>query len=79
MLVLNLQCGMELNQFCPPTSSEDVSLLFCLILILWRQPFIDNRKKILRIKVYNSFACDRGGGSYLRHMRGRLPEEAEAT
>ena len=27
--------GMELNQFRPPTSSNDLCLTFCLILILW--------------------------------------------
>ena len=26
---------MELNQFLPPTSSDDICLLFCLILLLW--------------------------------------------
>ena len=28
-------CGMELNQFRPPSSSDDLCLLFWLILFLW--------------------------------------------
>ena len=35
ILVLNLECGMELNKFCPPASSDDLCLLFCLILLQW--------------------------------------------
>ena len=34
ILVLNLLLGMELNQFRPSTSSDDLRLLFCLILLL---------------------------------------------
>ena len=37
ILVLNLWCGKELNQFPPPTSSDDLSPLFCLILLLCRE------------------------------------------
>ena len=33
-LVLNLLCGMELNEFCPPNSSDDLFLLSCLFLLL---------------------------------------------
>ena len=33
ILVLNLQCGMALNEFCPPSIS--LWLLFCLFLLLW--------------------------------------------
>ena len=31
ILVLNLQCGTELNKFRPPNSSDDLCLLFCLL------------------------------------------------
>ena len=33
ILVLNLYCAMQLNQFLPPASSYDLCLLFCLILL----------------------------------------------
>ena len=35
ILVVNLQCGMELNEFRPSNSSDDLCLLFCLFLLLW--------------------------------------------
>ena len=34
-LVLNLQCDMELNQFRPPTSSNDLCFFSYLIILLW--------------------------------------------
>ena len=34
ILVLNLECGMELNEFCLPNSSDDLCLLFCLFRFL---------------------------------------------
>ena len=34
ILALNLLCGMELNEFCPPNSSDDLFLLSCLFLLL---------------------------------------------
>ena len=35
ILGLNLSYGMELNLFRPPISSDDLCLLFCLILFRW--------------------------------------------
>ena len=34
ILMLNLLCGMELIEFHPPNSSDDLCLFFCLILFL---------------------------------------------
>ena len=38
ILVLNLQCGMEQNEYRPPNSSDDLCLLFCLFLLLCPAP-----------------------------------------
>ena len=35
ILVLNLYCGRDLNEFLPPNSSDDLCLLFCLFLFRW--------------------------------------------
>ena len=35
ILQLNLKCGMKLNEFWPPYSSDDLCLLFCLFLLQW--------------------------------------------
>ena len=42
ILALYLQNGMELNQFRPQTSSDDLCLPFCLILILWIKASLGN-------------------------------------
>ena len=35
ILVLNLLCSTELNEFLTPNSSDDFCLLFCMFLLLW--------------------------------------------
>ena len=35
ILVLNIGCGMELNEFRPPNSRDDLCLHFCLFLLLF--------------------------------------------
>ena len=40
ILVLNLSWDMEWKQFSPPISSDDLCLLFCLILLLWVDPSV---------------------------------------
>ena len=38
ILGLNLRCGMDLNEFHPPNSNDDLCLLFCLFLLTLIRP-----------------------------------------
>ena len=55
ILVRNLQCGMELNQFRPLTISDDLYLLFCLILLI----------RLYQAQINNTARWEKGGGRHI--------------
>ena len=55
LLVQNSQLGMELNKLCPPNSSDDLYLFFCLYPSSMVYSVQDFREKVYLVQVYKSF------------------------